>query len=382
MAVASPLSVSTQNQSTEQWFRNTFLNTLPDQDEEIPTRWWESSRPDSPLGILVSVQSRHDAAQAKIPRITEVLFYASSYGSVQQPPLNPAGSSLSENNAFCIKAVALSSDLVCQEITPPASPVTEHVGTDGVFFPSKFSTEAVQINEPPVRKRKSATDAFDEATERRKKSRRKGGEGVSATAATKIDTQPAAFGHRRQSSDTHRALSRSPSISSSRPTTAMAAGNRPSTLSRMESVSTVSVPQDIETKNRDLISRVVMAGMRLHGLSQSKRRKSRAGSSAPSPAVDATFQELEVERKSDEEFKLTYHQAFKGTCLAFRRTIAVKPLQSATDAVRDISDRLLAIFCNDPFADGLGSGMDQTLGTRCGGFDLPSSQQAPIATLT
>lgn len=382
LAVASPLSISTQDSRTEQWLRKTFLNTLLNQDDQSTSRWWEASRPDSPLGILVSVLLPDDPARAKTPCVTEVLLYASSYRTERGPPSSSIGSSLSENNALSIKAMALSSDLICQTTTPPASPVIEHAPTDGVFLPSRFPTEAVQVNEPPVRKRKSATDAFDEATERRKRSRRKGGEGVSTTAVTKIETQPATSGNRRQSSDTQGQLSRSPSVSSSRPPTAINVGSRPSALSRMESVSNAPAAQDTESKNKDLISRIVMAGMRLHGLSQSKKRKSRVGSSVPSPAVDGTFEELEAERKNDEEFKLIYHQAFKGTCLAFRSTIATKPLQSATDAVRDVADRLLSIFCGDPLAGDLGHGVNRTSSAGDAVFDFPCAQQVTIGTLT
>ena len=98
-----------------------------------------------------------------------------------------------------------------------------------------------------------------------------------------------------------------------------------------------------------------MAGMRLYGLVQSKKRKSRASSSAPSPALDASFDELEAERQNDEEYKLIYHQVFKGTCFAFRGSVDRESLQSSAELVQEIVDRLLAIFCVDPLAQGFGS---------------------------
>lgn len=110
---------------------------------------------------------------------------------------------------------------------------------------------------------------------------------------------------------------------------------------------------DIETKNKELISRIIMAGMRLYGLSQSRNRKSRASSSLPSPVVDLSFEEVEAERKNDEEFKLIYHQAFKGTCFAFRASITERSLQGWSEAVRDVADKLLAVFCEGPLRKGV-----------------------------
>jgi hypothetical protein len=110
----------------------------------------------------------------------------------------------------------------------------------------------------------------------------------------------------------------------------------------------------IEQKNKELVSRVVMAGMRLFGLVQSKARKPRAGSAAPSPAIDLGFDEVEVERKRDAEYKLVYHQVYKGTWFAFRQHILDKPLQPYTEALRETVDRLLNIFCCDPMVMGSG----------------------------
>jgi hypothetical protein len=109
-----------------------------------------------------------------------------------------------------------------------------------------------------------------------------------------------------------------------------------------------SQPSSTEQKNKDYIAKVVMAGMRLYGFVQAKTRKSRSNSEAASPVIDASSEDLEAERKQSEEYKLIYHQAFKGTCLAFRKQIADASLQIHTEALRATVDRLLAVFCNDP----------------------------------
>lgn len=376
LAVGSPFSVSTSSPDTERWFHDIFLNQVLRHKDYNGARWWEAARQDSPLGVLVAVPGANNVLQSSKPRVTELLFYASRSENVFGTPQTPCSSFQSPNHAgsdgsepqttLNVHAIALSSDLLlpAQTTTPPASPIPDDGEIGAYFLPHSFSLGAEVINEPPVRKRKNATDAFDRASERRKKARRKGGEGVSFAAATKADTQTAPVSHRRCSSNTQPAplqtkpLSRSPSITSSRPPTAVPSAARPSTLSRVQSVTAIPDAPDIETKNKDLVSRIVMAGMRLYGLSQSKIRKSRASSSAPSPAVDATFEELEAERRNDEEFKLIYHQAFKGTCFAFRAIIAERNLQLWSEAIRDTADKLLAIFCSDPL-NSLESDMDK-----------------------
>lgn len=117
-----------------------------------------------------------------------------------------------------------------------------------------------------------------------------------------------------------------------------------------------------ETKNKDAIARVVMTGMRLYGISQSNRklRAKQQRSGSASPAHDtATAEELEAERKGDEEYKAVYHQVYKGVCFAFRAHMQTMALQGYTDALREAADKLLAMFCSDPLAQGLLGGGDE-----------------------
>ena len=379
LIVGSPCAVGASQPETQSWFTNILLGRTPE-DDGNGERWWETARPDSPLGILFGVKHLDNAVSLSGPCITELLFYASSditaYGTPPTPPTpSPAEHDVppyghSTRQTLNVNAIALSSHLLhCPqdaEPTPPASPLPGDKSVDAVFLPQAALATAEVINEPPVRKRRSAADAFDEASERRKKARRKGGEGVAAAAAAPTpDSQMPSLKHRRSVSTNQpvplqtRPLSRSPSIASSRPPTAATAQPKPSALSRVESVTGQMDGSNVEAKNKDMISRVVMAGMRLHGLSQSKSRKSRADSSAPSPAVDASFDGLEAERKRDEEYKLVYHQVFKGSCFAFRATMGAQSLQPFSEAVRDIVDKLLALFCNDPLTDGLTGSLEK-----------------------
>lgn len=322
--------------------------------------------------MLVGVNSAENVkGNAKGPRVTELLLYASSCEISNGRLPTPLASSPDFSNdtsksshILTVHALPLSSDLVqAAEPTPPLSSAVADEDVEAAFLPQAFVAGGEVINEPPVRKRKSAADAFDEASERRQKARRQGGEGVSAAAAGKTESQLPSLKHRRSVSNTQpvplqtRPLSRSPSVASSRPPTAVAQTGKKSSLSRMQS--TVE-PNATETKNKDFVSRIAMAGMRLHGLSQSKSRsKHKADSTAPSPAVDTSFEELEAERKNDEEFKLIYHQVYKGTCFALRASIGGQMLQPFAEQVRETVDKLLAIFCSDPLAGVLQGGADE-----------------------
>ena len=312
------------------------------------------------------------------PPVPELLFF-SSFGNTSDgrlptpPPSSPSSIGNTKEAKFepslTVHALAFSSNLqhhgVDGESTPPASPLPADEEVDAVFLPASFVPAAEIINEPPVLKRKTANGAFNEGSERRRKARRSGGAGVAAAAATSQDSQLPPLKHGRPASQSQpvplqtRPLSRSPSVVSSRPPTAVAAVSKRSTLSRVQSAAAISEDSKTEAQNKDLISRIVMAGMRLYGLVQSKNRKSRANSAAPSPAVDVNFEELETEHKNDEEYKLVYHQVFKGTCFAFRASINKTSLHLFSDRVRDVVDRLLVIFRSDSLAKDTGSRDDK-----------------------
>lgn len=113
-----------------------------------------------------------------------------------------------------------------------------------------------------------------------------------------------------------------------------------------------------------------MAGMRLHGLSQSKSKSTKPQQTLQQPqrrsslahSILATKQEspgptsTSNERKKDEEYKLIYHQTFRGATFAFRTHISSSPLQPHTETLREVVDKLLALYCSDPLANGLAGG--------------------------
>jgi hypothetical protein len=124
----------------------------------------------------------------------------------------------------------------------------------------------------------------------------------------------------------------------------------------IETAPETTAEANTEIKNKDSIARVVMAGMRLYGLSQSNRKlrgkQQRSGSASPAQET-ATTEELEAELKTDEQYKAVYHQVYKGVCFAFRAHMQTMLLQGYTDALREAADKLLAMYCSDPLAQGL-----------------------------
>jgi hypothetical protein len=338
------------------------------------------------LGILVAVETDSKTYNGT-PRITELLLVASRSHLVlgQRLPTPPASSPFevavdagaSDAQVLQVLALAISSDLLLPANlpSPPISPALDDCETiPAIFLPQSLLQASETVHEPPTKRQKTVS-SLDQAAARRDAARRVGGESISAAAAAATTAKPD-LSHRRISSNTNpplqtRPLSRSPSIASSRPGSVRVPNpveSKPSTLSRVQSLSGIpieatpeaTIAANTETKNKDAIARVVMAGMRLYGLSQSNRKirdkQQRSGSASPAiPVVDGSItpKALERERKNDEEYKAVYHQVYKGVCFTFRAHMQTMLLQGYTDALREAADKLLAMFCNNPLANGL-----------------------------
>jgi hypothetical protein len=349
--------------------------------------WWNSTQPESPLGILVGVETDKQKKNGK-PRITELLLVASrAHSSLgQRPPTPPASSPLEldinagNNPTLHVLALAISSDLLLPANlpSPPLSPALEDSEPiPAIFLPQSLGQlKEETIHEPPTKKRRTAESSLDAAATRRLAARRGGAESVSAAAAPKPD-----FSHRRTSSNANtpiltRPLSRSPSLVASRPGSVRGVHpleSKPSTLNRVQSLSGLPIEASpastaeatTKIKNKDSIARIVMAGMRLYGLSQSNRKlrggkqQQRAGSASPAQET-ATLEDLDTERKADEQYKYLYHQVYKGVCFAFRAHMQTLVLQGRyTEALRETADKLLALYCSDPLAQGLPGAADE-----------------------
>lgn len=352
--------------ATESWFEGLLLS--PEHESQDGTKedfWWQTARIESALGVLVKIENdARENSDSLIP--TELLFFASKRQTTRGCPPTPPRSSQgrtdvdeqddTEGLGIELKAVALCShlrdQLLADDITPPPSPTRDRPECQGQFLPHfNLPSKQAEAEASQTHKRKSATTTLDEALDRRKRPKRLSAESNAASTVKQLKRQPIQT----------RPLSRSPSLSGSLPpsrrasvTVETAQQPKKSTLSRVQSVND-SPFNEQEQRNKDTISRAVMAGMRLYGLSQSKTRRAERKGSIMLPESDTapkTDEEVQSERERDEEFKLVYHQVYKGVCFAFRKHINGVDLKGCTAALQECVDRVLILFCSDPLING------------------------------
>jgi hypothetical protein len=342
------LDVWTTNAETETWFSNLLLSShrAEDQGQE----WWQSASLESPLGILAAVKVA-DTTRIPQPRITEILFYAARkhvQQDIDPSSHNDASSSTPELGLY---ALPLSSDLLLYndtDITPPASPVlgaSDPNTAHGRFIPRPW-------DEPTLRqRRKTALDStFSAASDRRK--RHSGASTSTAAAQNSPSLLPSLPRLKSEASRGSvplltRPKSRSPSIASLRRDPTLPEQKRAaSNLSLSTPALPPTEPELQAQKNKEMVSKVVLAGLRVWGFTASSKRKKRASTST---STDLPLVDVDEEAK-DEEYKLLYHHVYKSTCFAFRATISKQDLsgKEVADRVRDTVDALLQILCKDP----------------------------------
>ncbi|OJD36465.1 amino acid transporter [Diplodia corticola] len=327
---------------------------------------------------------------------------------------------------------------------PPETHTTADAVIDAEFHPPLYQLPPSSSTLPhpsttttdSTRKRQSVSSLFDAATERRKRARRHAGESIAAAAAAgsnlpnpiqhqqhppkrsassssslaAADTRPPsadAGGGAKDKDKDRRPLSRSPSVSAvlgggGAASGGDAVGGRRRTSSSLGRVVVSAAgdagaeggggggggQQSVEARNKDVISRLVMAGMRMYGLQQQqqqqqqRRRTAAAAVRKGSVASDNVGVQAGVEGDAarDEEYKLVYHQAYRGTVFAMRNYIATEPLTLHMEQLRETVDKLLAIFCTDPLAASVEqppAPQQQPFGTPPGGFERsPFGQRA------
>ncbi|KAK8235171.1 hypothetical protein HDK90DRAFT_484024 [Phyllosticta capitalensis] len=402
MAIESPMEVYSERQATQVWFNTLLLDHFYTDDAEA--QWWQDFQNQSPVGILAKA---HDGTKAGSgPKLTEILFFASA---------EPKGlaSSFSSNApqtpTIRLLAVPLSSDLLhpapaqsSPPLSPNASPVFQEQEEVAQFLPQSATTSSLE-----ARKRESVSNIFDEAEERRKRARRKGGQSVAAAASranepipqlkrstsSNLTEPPLDAKGRRDSPNTSfsqpatktsRSLSRSPSVNLEiRPASrreGLDSHAKRSSLSRVASVADLDSEPTIESRNKDTISRLVMAGMRMYGLHQRKRgNKAHARRASVAPGTDSQAgqhdEDVTLEDAArDEEYKLVYHQTYRGAVFAMRKHMSTRLLGQYVDELRDVVDKLLAIFCNDPLPSSYpqSPGAEPTPGNVKGSFGTPN----------
>lgn len=358
------LDVWTANSETETWFSDLLLSN--NDAEEQGQEWWQSATLESTLGVLAAVKCA-DATKMPQPRITEILFYAARRKVPQDVPPPEHNGASSADPELGVYALPLSSDLLLfndTDITPPTSPVLGSLDPntiDGRFIPRPWDAPTLR------QRRKTALESTFSAASDLKK--RNSGASVAAAAAAQSPASLIPSLPRLKSEASRgsvplltRPKSRSPSVASLRrdptipETRRVASGLSRQTPAPVSSPQACSEQELLTQKNKDTVSKVVLAGLRVWGFTASKRKK-RASTSTSAVASESVDKEEEAR---DEEYKLLYHHVYKAACFAFRAWIGKEDLSGKeyAERVRDTVDALLEILCKDPMEQTQGEKMD------------------------
>ena len=417
LAAGPSLEVSSDNEATLGWLSEVLLaqEDSPYQDNILIEPWWSRLGGQSDHGMLLRVESGENG-QSRDNTITEVLLYAAMETSVAALPAPPASSLPAPPDEHLLKSLPRSLPDVkvyalplCSKIFDRAeraagllSPPPEECKTprEACFLP--YGLSQPHDEKTASQKRQSLSSLFEDATQKRRKLKGRGGEIISKAMAG-IDRPLSQHGLpqnvEREELETpplpqkghagRRSLTRASTIMSvassdySRPASRsgpLANGKR-SSLCRVESaISLRDSPTLSDTdggfalQNKAALTKVVMAGMRLHGLQQRKKPGKRPTlderpNSATSAGDSAPFSEAE------DEYKLVYHQTFKAATFTFRRHFGAQIISQ--ELMRDVVDKFLILFCSDPLTttglqDGGLAPFGTTNGESLGAFDKPT----------
>ena len=398
LAIGPSLDVWSDNLLTRQWFSECLLETGEAEGDtpQVMPPWWLRPIQQSDHGILLGVEYGAGENQSSSAIITEILIYAalSRRTKYNEPLPTPPGSSPRADEGNCVQTSSKSAREIRLYALPLSSrntPQAQHFAglqppslskflTSGEarFYPSV--TEDILATPTSPRKRQKVSTMFEDARHQRKRLLRHGGETISramagidnvalyrepslqflsASEKERLSTNRAE--EPTQSEASVGALSRASSTTSlhgtesSRPPSRIDAlmKSKRTSLHRVESIAVTSrnspalESNTTEVQNKSALSRVVMTGMRIHGLQQRKK------TSKDRQDVDANSDRLgepSCAPEDEDEYKLIYHQTFKAASFTFRSRVTVEIINQ--QAMRDVVDRLLVMFCNDPLASG------------------------------
>lgn len=392
--------VWTEDEETERWLENCLLSNFHDQDDadeslsHIMSPWWFRAAQQSDLGILLEVRNEMSAFERPGDEITEFLIYATVskfFDSASYLPSPPASSSPLRINGNDESSHAALTQKVRFRAVPLAS--TAHQGAcvngpcispatlqryddnddddddEAYFLPTIPNTTSAAHDSP--HKRQRLLHLFEDATYQRKQLRRRGGESISKAMAG-LDSPSLHLENQRglkleesnplntQKIKREKMLSRSSSTPSSTEihsswlnSKALKVGNDiQGALSGGEGVDsweqTPTLPtktNSFEDQNKSVLTRIIMAGMRIYGLQQ--RRKPIKLQADSELGADSTITDKSLTR-GDDEYKTVYHQTLKVATFTFRNQINKEVINQAT--MGDVVDQLLALFCTDPLA--------------------------------
>ena len=353
--------------------------------------WWAQGREQSDSGVLLRVEG-HDTVTRYRLEVREILLYAGISGNTRKaqeslltPPRSSSPNRFSETPVFFEEGVPRTVQIYARLLysgfpwsrdaeTPLSTASSCNSGEAQFLTPPNVEPMVVSQVEQHTTKRRTVDALFEEAARENKRSRKRGGGNVAHLMAKGDLPSPALFPNGLKETipadkddasavDSQAGvdaafnrmphLSRSKSISSirefgeSRPSSrhsnpAISDIQKRSSLRRVSSMDdhdgapshTVEVMSTTETQNRNALTRVVMAGLRLYGFQPKKKPLA----NLPNQSSSST--------DHDEDCKLLYHQTFKAAAFAFRKQIAVECISQP--ALREVVDKLLGLFCVDP----------------------------------
>ena len=404
MAAGPPLDVWTEDESTKQWLHECLFGGLKDDhtDQSIP---WRD-------GILLGVHQCDDIEEGPTPAITEVLLYASAASSTSQdvhaPPTPPASSSpgpdgqeLETSLDIRIYALPLSPRIYESLEQAPSVLQVDPDSPDQDFYYLPYPTKAIPHHEDEGNnsvglssaKRPKIESLFEDARQKRRLHKKCGGEGMAKAMAAmdyrmslpavssssdlppdildpnqpKKNKVPTARSRLSRASTTG-CINLPPLTdpSNPRPQTSYYPTSSKSPRSSLHRAGSIlppsldtrssEIPEDsnnaIEQQNKISLSRIIMAGMRMYGFQQT-RKKSMSALDIESQLLDNTGAGF----AEQDEYKAVYHQTFKAAVFTFRNCWTMRSVSQ--EVMRDTVDVFLARFCGDSFTkEGFGSVLD------------------------
>ena len=381
LAAGPSCDVSTTNEATTRWLTEALLD-CDESDlcgDASKEPWWSHSGLQSENGILLRVETENEEEKGIRNAVTEMLLYAAvaNTGPMLPNPLTsfspaPPDEDLEDALKEYGKSIKVFALPLCSNVTNLVKNTTEvcpptltkfQNARHACFLP--YTQDPARVTQPVPQKRQSISTLFEDATQKRRRFKGRGGESISQAMAS-IDRPPSQHEIREKQEAPEpplndirgKSLPRTSSMTpfagseQSRPAShsgTLANGKR-SSLHRVESAIS---PRDSPAlsdadgsyaqQNKAALTKVVMAAMRLHGLQQKKKPPSK--SQLPNPMTLHTDPSV-ISNEAEDEYKLVYHQTFRAAMFTFRKHL--NALFISQETMRDVVDRLLTMFCTDP----------------------------------
>ena len=377
LIAGAPFEVYSEHAATCEWLLEILAHG---QTETVrnPEPWWDRQLTQSPVGYLLGIEDKEGRHNGSQTRLTELLLYATTAeqrGAEADLPTPPPSSPRaidgpegpSQGNAHSAPPIVFRALPICSSLPRLGGQNAGLLNADRNPRPNIIDLQPSQVQTDLKNgKRRALTTVFDEASQQRKRLKRRGGEAVgtfvrepetfkpgTAQYSQSIDRASTVVGSDNGSSE--RVIARPTSSRHSRSSSTTPFATEVSSKPHIQLLNQAHIPHDIpesqnaavvnlkitsehiEHQNKALLSRTVMAGMRLHGLQQPRKSIQRTTSlpetiSKAPPSDDS----------ANEEYRQIYHHTFKAANFALRHQMHARTLKG--DDVRETVDRLLGIF--------------------------------------